>query len=148
MKTRRLRLESPQQQSNDTSSYTKGLKATEYLSNESINSTSTKKFALSQCKTTQYNKNEHLNLLSCSNIVDISNDNAFKMPLPPKSRKIRNTVFNKENKFSQKDKEDLYGQAVEAYDKNISDNELSLKNWTPKLKGKKLLIEGDLIDHK
>ena len=148
MKTRRLRLESPQQQSNETSPYTKGVKATKYLSNKSRNSTSTKKFDLSQCKPTQYNKNEHLNFLSCSNSVDISNDTAFKMPLPPKSRKIRNTVFNKENKFSQKDKEDLCGQAADAYDKNISNNELSLKNWTPKLKGKKLLIEGDLIDHK
>ena len=48
MKTRRLRLESPQQQSHETSSFTKGLKATKYLSNESRNSTSTKKIALSE----------------------------------------------------------------------------------------------------
>ena len=72
----------------------------------------------------------------------------FKVPLPPttlaKTKTNREKVdsFNNTNSDKCSSTADPKGEGATLK----QTDELYLKNWTPKLKGKKLLIEGDLLD--
>ena len=66
----------------------------------------------------------------------------FKLPLPPCKQLQKPKIPPKNN--SCKDAKRL-GVSIENSKMSLHDNDLFLKNWTPKLKGKKLLFEGDLL---
>ena len=73
------------------------------------------------------------------------NEDIFKLPLPPRPQgKTKNVP--KERLPSQNTKETSKININHEITEN--DSELYLKNWTPKLKGKKLLFEGELLNMK
>ena len=72
-------------------------------------------------------------------------DAVFKVPLPPRTRAKTNKDENGE-KFYEDKTIHAATKASEGHEITDHGSELYLKNWTPKLKGKKLLLEGDLLD--
>ena len=71
-------------------------------------------------------------------------DGVFKIPLPPRTRSKAN--ISKEKDQLQELIQDL--DDVSSDDITLTNERTAfyLKNWVPKLKGKKLLVEGDLLD--
>ena len=72
-------------------------------------------------------------------------DTIFKVPLPPRTRAKINKEGSEENINEEKTINTLIKESKSQEVAELQ-SELYLKNWTPKLKGKKLLLEGDLLD--
>ena len=67
------------------------------------------------------------------------------MPLPPSARSKANISKMKDH-LRQNKMQVLDDRSSSNCTTPDKENELYLKNWVPKLKGKKLLVEGDLLD--